>query len=281
MNQTGVTHKHFVVQGKIANLYRYPCRFNITLKKRITKHIKDLELPVSGYTVHRLAWYDPRRRQHIDNDEAVDFLQKLHHQVQAQFRQRQQQNQQQLQYYYKLTYHEFSERAAWVIKVASARKVLPKGVLGEKKLTAVLQKFLNEQAFRQAYDDAATGGGQAAMVERLASLQMANGNANRRQHIFSRSNAEAICAHLVSVTTTATATTTTTTTTTTPTKKATTTRSVQRTKPAATAPKRDTRTKVTAAAKKSAIVTPERDSRATDREPTADGTTAQAALFVD
>jgi ERCC4-type nuclease len=304
MNQSGVKYKHYVVQGKIANLYQYPFRFNAILKKRITKHICDLELPNSGYQVHRLADSDPRRRN--NHDETIDFLQRLHCQVQAQFlqvHQQQQQQQQHLYSHYPLTFCQFTARAAWVTQVASARKVLPKCALGEKKLVLVLHEFLNAEAFRKAYNDghddgcgdkkgSGVGGDghKAAMIERLINLQANNddgksnkssadtGRATKRRPAFSQSNAEALCAHLVSVTTTTAATTTKTPP---PAKIGAAAKGSSRTRTVVST--RGTPTKATGVATSLAtsMVTPERDMKATTDKPVADGTTAKTALFVD
>jgi hypothetical protein len=93
----------------------------------------------SGYQVHRFS--DPRH-----NDATVDFLQRLHYQVQAQFRNKHHQQQQQQQQYYKRGSPRWHQ-------VASARKVLAKNALGEKKLAIVFNEFLNAQSFRQPYNE--------------------------------------------------------------------------------------------------------------------------------
>lgn len=169
MNHSGVTHRHYIVQGKIVDAYRHkqliPCA---SMQKRVHQNLKLLE--AEGYQMHK---FPPDAI-----DPVVAFLQQWHRKMVAE-------NVLLNNTDALLTYEAMAKRANWTTKVVAARKSLPKPSLGEAKLQCILHEF--PLSFESEYleDD-------VSIVERLSALRT-NGN----RPILSAANAQLFCEKLV------------------------------------------------------------------------------------
>jgi hypothetical protein len=167
MNNSGVDNKFFIVQGAIKDMYTRTHIYNVfTMRKRVHEHIK--EMREDGYTVN----FFPQDAA----AQIVDFLREKHRHLESQLA-----NKKPLDSYMTLT--AMTERADWVTKLGSAKKILPRGTFGEKKMQLILSEF--PTSFKAEYDRDS-----AAIVQRLAAL-----NTDKRSGISKRT-AQILCTNL-------------------------------------------------------------------------------------
>jgi ERCC4-type nuclease len=172
MRNSGVEHKFYLVQGNIKDLYKTAhMQWDFAMGKRVHENIKAMER--DDYTVVKFA---QDAVTHI-----VDFLRQTHRHVELQVA-----NKKPPDTYMTLTV--MIERADWATELGVARKSLPRGALGEKKLQLILSEF--PTSFKTDYDRDS-----AAMVQRLASLET-----DKRKGV-TKSTAEALCTNLFGVVT--------------------------------------------------------------------------------
>jgi ERCC4-type nuclease len=169
MDNSGVENKFYIVQGAIKDLYKTHMQCDLGMAKRVHLYTKTME--EDGYTVQRFA--------QDGATQIVDFLRGIHKHVESQVA-----NKQPPDTY--MTLKAMSERADWVTELGSARKLLPVGVMGEKKLQMILSEF--PVGFKAEYDSDS-----AAVVQRLASLKTDKGRG------ISQSTAQSLCSNLFGV----------------------------------------------------------------------------------
>jgi ERCC4-type nuclease len=169
MDNSGVENKLYIVQGAIVDLYKTHMQHDFTMRKRVHEHIKDMER--DGYTIY----FFPQDAA----TQIVHFLRDMHRYLESQLA-----NKKPLDSYMTLT--AMTERADWVTKLGSAKKLLPRGSFGEKKMRMILNEF--PTSFKMIYYRDS-----AAIVQRLASL-----NTDKRSGI-SKSTAQTLCTNLFGV----------------------------------------------------------------------------------
>jgi hypothetical protein len=177
MRNSGVENKFYIVQGDIKDLYKTIKDLYKTahmqwlpdMGKRVYQNIKEMER--DDYTVFHFA--------QDAVTQIVDFLRQNHRLVESQVA-----NKQPPDTYMTLT--AITERADWVTELGIARKSLPPGALGEKKLQLILSEF--PTSFKTDYVRDS-----AAMVQRLASLET-----DKRKGI-TKTIAEMLCTNLFGV----------------------------------------------------------------------------------